>query len=125
MSDLVYEDESYQIIGAAYEVYNEMGSEFKEPIYQECLQIELKRQEIPFEQQRELTLTYKDTTLDKRYVADLVCFGHIILELKAVERITTDHEAQLLNYLNIEDAKLGLLLNFGARVEPELKRIVH
>jgi GxxExxY protein len=106
-------EETYRILGVCFEVYNEMGCGFLEPVYQECLEIELKKQEIPFESQKILKLDYMGNELEKTYQADFVCFGSVILEIKAVSRLTGEHRAQILNYIHATDIDVGLLVNFG------------
>ncbi len=124
MSELVLKDEVYAVAGAAMEVYYTLGSGFLEPVYQEALAIEFERRGIIFEAEKKLNLYYKGTKLDKKYVADFVCFGQIILELKVVTRLTNIEEAQLLNYLKITKMRIGLIANFGTRPKFEWKRYV-
>jgi GxxExxY protein len=124
VSDLLYKDEVYAIAGAMFEVYKTLGSGFLEPVYQEALSIEFIRNGVHFEREKPLELYYKDVRLEKRYVADFVCFGHIILELKALPKLTNIETAQLLNYLKITKTKLGILSNFGASPKLEWKRYV-
>ena len=124
MSKLVYEDETYEILGACFTVYNEMGCGFLESVYQECLGTELGRRGIPHEAQQELSLIYRGAKLDQVYKADFVCYGKIILEIKAVSQLVDDHRAQLLNYLNASKFKLGLLVNFGHYPKLEHERII-
>jgi GxxExxY protein len=113
------------VIGACFEVYKEKGCGFLEPVYQECLEIELEMQGVPFESQKPIPVTYKGRPLSHRYVADFVCFQKIILELKAVSVLTDEHRAQLLNYLNATGLKLELLVNFGHHPKLEYERIIH
>jgi len=113
MDDLVYKQESYNIIGACMEVHKTLGSGFLESVYQEALGIELSKQNVSFEEEKALNITYKNIVLDKVFVADFVCFNKIIVELKAVKAITDDHRAQVINYLKATKMKLGLLVNFG------------
>lgn len=94
-----YNDETYKIIGACFEVYNDKGCGFLEPIYQECLEIELRLQNIPFVAQKSLQLEYKGTSLSKTYEPDFICFNEIIVEIKSVSELTAQHRSQLLNYL--------------------------
>ena len=108
-----FADETYRVLGACFEVYNEMGCGFLEAVYQECLAMELRSAEIPFEAQRVLELTYKGVTIDKMYVVDFVCFGEILIEIKAVSRLTGEHRAQTLNYIHAGDFDVGLLVSFG------------
>ena len=124
MKDLVYAEECYKLIGACFEVYKDKGSGFLEAVFQECLELELGLQAIPFVAQSPLSLTYKGQSLRQRYIADFVCFDKIILELKAVERITDEHRAQLLNYLNATGQRLGLLVNFGHHPKLKWERMV-
>ena len=123
MNDLLYSKEIYEITGAAMEVQNELGIGFQEPVYQEALAIELKNRGVPFEREKELTITYKGIQLEKKYYADFVCYGKIIVELKAVEEINNEHVAQVLNYLHATNIKLGYIINFGQK-PLQRKRIV-
>ena len=124
MAELVLKEEVYEVIGAAMEVYYQLGRGFLEPIYQEALEIELRRRGLPSEHHQELTVLYKSQPLVKKYVPDLICFGQIIVELKALERLSGVEEAQLLNYLKMTPLRVGLLINFGSRVRLEWKRYV-
>lgn len=124
MSDLIYPEESYKIIGACFEVYNDKGCGSLEPLYQECMEIELGLQAIPFRPQVTLPLTYKGVNLKQSYRPDFEGYGKIILEVKAVERLTDEHVAQVLNYLNATGYALGLLVNFGGHPKLEYRRIV-
>ena len=118
MAEIIYKDEAFAIIGACFEVYNDKGCGFLEAVYQECLEIEFGLRNLPFVPQAELTLTYKGRTLKKTYQPDFVCFGKIILEIKAVSELTDDHRAQVHNYLKATGYRLGLLVNFGAKGKP-------
>ncbi len=122
--DILYKDESYQIMGACFEVYKEKGCGFVEPVYQECLEIELGLQQIPFTAQLDLELGYKGRQLKQVYKPDFVCFDKIILEIKAVSKLTDDHRAQIHNYVKATGYKLGLLVNFGHFPKVEWERIV-
>jgi GxxExxY protein len=124
MSEIIYKEESYQIVGACFEVYKEKGCGFLESVYQECLEIELMLQGISFEAQKPLALTYKGRPLRQRYVADLICGGKIIVELKAVSELVNEHRAQVLNYLHATGCRLGLLINFGHHPKLQYERIV-
>ncbi len=123
MDDLIYPEESYAILGACFSVHNQMGSGFLEPVYQECLEIELARQQIPFEAQKPLNVTYGEHSLRQKYIADFVCYGKIIVEAKATKGLLPEHEAQVLNYLNATGLKLGLLVNFGRHPKLQHRRI--
>ena len=122
--ELLYKDESYAIIGACFEVYKEKGNGFVEPVYQECLELELAAQKVPFTAQGALRLTYKGTELKQRYIPDFLCFDKIILEIKAVRQLTDEHRAQVLNYLKATGLRLGLLVNFGHYPKVEYERII-
>ena len=113
MVDLIYKEESYKIIGACMEVHKELGCGFLEAVYQEALEIEFKNQGIPYEREKELKIYFKGIELRKRYNADFICYDKIIVEVKALSALISDHEAQLLNYLKTTGYKLGLLVNFG------------
>ena len=121
---IIYQKESYAIIGACFEVYKEKGCGFLEPVYQECLEIELEIQGISFKSQSNLNLEYKGRILKHRYVPDFMCFDKIILEIKAVSGLTDEHRAQIHNYLKATGFKLGLLVNFGHYPKIEYERIV-
>ena len=122
--DVLYKDECYKIMGACFEVYKEKGCGFVKPVYQECLSIELTMQGIPFEEQVELPLEYKGRPLHQTYKPDFICFEKIILEIKAVSKLTDEHRAQVHNYLKATGHKLGLLVNFGHYPKVEWERIV-
>lgn len=124
MGNLILEQESFAIRGACYEVHNEKGSGFLESVYQECLELEFRLQGIPFVAQPELQLTYKGEPLEQKFRPDLVCFQQIIVELKAVDELTDQHRAQLMNYLHATGMKLGFLVNFAAHPKVEIVRIV-
>ena len=121
---IIYKDESYKIVGAAFNVYNKLGHGFLEAVYQEALEIELKRQGIPYEREKELKIIYDGIELKQTYKADFVCYGNIIVELKAVSFLENAHRAQVYNYLHATGFKLGILLNFGNTDELEKERIV-
>ncbi len=111
--ELILKDEVYRIVGAAMEVSNELGNGFLEAVYQEALGMELGRRQIPHTQQQRITISYKNTTLDKKYIADYVCFEQVIVEIKALRSITGIEESQLLNYLKATGFPVGLIINFG------------
>lgn len=121
--ELIFEDETYAIRGAIYEVYKTLGAGFLEGVYQEALELELAARGIPFKAQPEITVFYKGTRLRQAYRADIVCFDKIILELKAVRQLMPEHVAQLQNYLKATGMKLGLLINFANPEGVEIRRI--
>ncbi|BCB28556.1 GTP-binding protein [Sulfurimicrobium lacus] len=124
MADLKYEEESFRIRGAIFEVYREMGCGFLEAVYQECLEKELGKQDIPFAAHRELALHYKGDRLEQTYKPDFICFERIIVELKAAKELAGEHRAQVHNYLKATGLELGLLVNFGHYPKVEIERIV-
>jgi GxxExxY protein len=124
MAEIIYKDESYRIVGACFEVYNEMGCGFLEAVYQECLTWELRDQNLPFVAQRKLILNYKHHRLEATYEPDFICFDAIVVELKAVKELTNEHRAQVHNYLKATGFRLGLLVNFGQHPKLVYERIV-
>src|SRR3972149_9887787 len=123
MTELIYKEEVYAIIGAAMEVLNHLGAGFLEPVYQEAMEIELSSRGIPFIAQKELPIYYKERLLKKSFIVDFSAFDKIIVEIKAIERLTSREEAQLLNYLAATGYEAGLLINFGSN-KIEWKRMV-
>ena len=121
---IVYKEEAYKIVGAAFKVYNGLGHGFLEAVYQEALEIEFQRQGIPYEREKELKIQYEGVELKQTYKADFVCFGKIIVELKAVNALDDAHRSQVYNYLHATGYKLGLLYNFGCSEELEKERII-
>ena len=124
MGKILYKYEAYALQGAVFEVYRELGCGFLEAVYQECLERELISRGIPFESQKELRLRYKGEILNLTYKPDLICYGNIIVELKAVKVIEDIHRAQVFNYLKATGLRLGLLVNFGHYPKATVKRIV-
>ncbi len=120
---IIFKDECYAIQGAIFEVYREMGCGFLEAVYQECLEKELQKRNIPFVAQPELRLTYKGSQLQQTYKPDFICYGQIIVELKAVKEIAPDHKAQVINYLKVTGLKLGILVNFGSHPKASITRL--
>ena len=123
--EIIYKQESYRIVGACFEVYRRMGNGFLEAVYQECLAIEFAKQEIPFEEKPRLWLEYRGQKLKHEYQPDFLCFDQIILEIKAVKRLTDEHRAQVINYLKATGKQLGLLVNFGFHPKAEHERFVN
>jgi GxxExxY protein len=113
MVEILYKEEAYTIMGACFEVYNDKGCGFLEAVYQECLEIELELRGIPFQAQAELQLCYKGRILKQHYCPDFLCFGKIIVEIKAVSELADEHRAQVHNYLKATGFRLGLRVNFG------------
>jgi GxxExxY protein len=109
------DSQTYQIIGAALEVHNELGCGFLEPVYQEALELEFGDRYIPFRPQVETPVFYKGRKLKAPYRADFVCYDSIIVELKSLAKLGEIEWAQVLNYLKASTHERGLLINFGAR----------
>jgi len=124
MTELLLKDEVYAVVGAAMDVHKELGHGFLEPVYQEAMEMELELRRIPFEALKPLRISYKGRLLKKGYKADLVCYGQLIVELKALDALTTKEEAQILNYLKATGLRVGLLVNFGSVGRLEWKRFV-
>lgn len=122
--DFLLKDECYAILGAVFEVYQEMGCGFLEAVYQECLERELRLRQIPFTSQPVLTILYKGENLRQTYQPDLICFGQVVLELKAVTQLAPEHRAQLHNYLKATGLPVGYLINFGHYPKVEFERVV-
>lgn len=110
---LLFKNESFSIIGAALEVHKVLGCGFVEVVYQEALEEEFKKRNIPYEREKELLINYKGKTLSKTFRADFICYDKIILELKAVSDFVDDHFAQIYSYLKASNLSLGILINFG------------
>ena len=109
------DDRTYQIIGAALEVHKHLGGGFLEVVYGDALEIEFQERGIPYQREKELQIYYKDRVLPHFYKADFICYDSIVVELKAVENLTVESQAQVINYLAATGCKVGLLLNFGRR----------
>lgn len=124
MTELLLKEEVYAVVGAAIEVHRELGPGFLEPVYQEAMEIELAERSIPFLAQQPLRIQYKERVLVKQYIPDLLCYDQMIVELKALDRLSGTEESQLLNYLKASGLRVGLLLNFGSHGKLEWKRFV-
>ncbi len=110
---LRYEQETYQIIGAAMNVHTALGPGFTEKVYQEAFAIELADRGIPFEREKSIHATYKGFVLEGTYIPDFICYNRIIVELKAVKELDDVHRSQAINYAKVAGFKLALLINFG------------
>lgn len=113
MEKFYYKEESYAIRGAIYAVHKELGCGFLERAYQDALEYEFKERGIPYEREKEIQIMYKGNPLGEPYRADFVCYGKIIIELKALVALENVHRAQVINYLKATGFKLGILVNFG------------
>ena len=120
---LIYEEETFAIRGAIFEVYKTLGDGYLEEVYQNALEEELRLRGIPFAAKKELHIMYKGRDCGL-YEPDFICFDKIIVELKAVETLHPKHSAQLMNYLRATGHKLGLLVNFCAYPKVDIRRIV-
>jgi len=113
MADIIFKEEYFNIKGAALEVHKLLGSGFLEKVYQDALEIEFQRMNIPYEREKQIKVKYRGIELKHDYFADFVCYGKIIVEIKAVSAIEDIHKAQVINYLRATDTDLGILMNFG------------
>lgn len=124
MSSLLNKEEVYSVVGAAMEVYNVLGRGFHEPVYQEALELELADRQIPFRPQHELRIHYKHHLLEQKYKPDFIAYDSIVIEIKALDRLTSTEESQLINYLKATGMEVGVLINFGAEKDLQWKRMV-
>lgn len=115
---------TFRIIGAAMEVHKELGCGFLEPVYQEALDIEMKSQKISYKAQPVIEISYKGNILEKKYQPDFICFNEVIIEIKALEKLSGIEESQIINYLKATGLKVGILINFGSK-SLEYKRYVY
>ena len=115
---------TYKIIGAAMEVHKELGSGFLEAVYQEALERELNYRKIPHKSQPQVRIEYKGEPLEKKYEPDLICYDAVIVEIKAMNKLSRNEHAQIINYLKATKLKVGLLINFGSK-SLEHKRFVN
>ena len=122
--EFVFRDEGYRLLGACFEVYNELGFGLAEELYQESFEIELELRDIPYIRKPSLSCVYKGRTLRKEYFPDVIVFESIVVELKAVSELNDDHYGQILNYMRITKKPVGYLINFGKRGGLEHKRFV-
>ncbi len=124
MTELIYKEDGYAIIGKCMNVHNELGHGFAEVIYKDALEIEFNEANMFHQRELEYEVHYKGHILKRKYYADFVVFGKIILELKCVKELTDEHTSQVINYLKVSGNKLGLLVNFS-RNKLEYKRLVY
>lgn len=113
MSQIIYKNESYFVIGLCMDIHNELGKGFSEAVYSDALEIELKSNGVPFQKEVKFDIIYKGEKLKHHYYADYLVDDKFILELKAVEKISNSHIKQTLNYLAASKMQLGLIINFG------------
>ena len=124
MGELIYEEESYVVKGAVFEVYKAMGAGFLEAVYQDALEIEFQEQGIPYRREAQIPVFYKGHKLDKEYFADFICYEKVVVELKCVARLLNAHKAQVINYLHGTKLPVGLLVNF-AEASLKWERLTH
>ncbi len=124
MAEMLLKDEVYNIVGAAIEVHRELGPGFLEDVYQEAMELEMSSRAIPFEAQKQLKILYKGHVLSKVYFADLLCYNKVIVEIKALARLSGSEQAQVINYLKATDHRVGILINFGSKGRLEWKRFI-
>lgn len=113
MTDLIYNEESFEIIGICMDVHNQLGAGFLEIVYKDALEYEFNKLGVPYEREKKYEVVYKDTILPHKFYADFVVYDKIILEVKGVAAITCDFKAQCINYLKVSENRLALLVNFG------------
>jgi len=113
MTEIIFKDESYKIIGACMRVHAKLGPGFLEAVYQEALEKEFVKSNLPFIRQHKLSLFYDGEKLKKYYIADFLLYDSIILEIKAIDYLSPKLDGQLRNYLKATKSRLGLLDNFG------------
>lgn len=124
MAELLFKDEVYAIVGAAMEVYNELGAGFLESVYQEAMELEMTDRQIPFQPQVPLRIKFKERLLKKTFCADFICYGAVLVELKAMDQTTKREEAQVLNYLKATGLRVAMIINFGDPGRLDWTRVV-
>ena len=113
MPDYIYKEESKQLLGIAMQLHRELGCGFKEKVYQDAFEVLLQENNIPYEREKHIALSFHGVILEHDFYYDFLCYGKIGVELKAFSEITGEFESQLINYLHVGHHQLGLLLNFG------------
>jgi GxxExxY protein len=122
MAELLFKEEVYELVGAAMRVYNELGSGFLEAVYQEAYEIECADSNVPVKPRQEIQIKYRGRTLKKRYVADILAYGGIVVELKVCQEFSKIEIAQLINYLKATGKRVGVLISFGNHDELKWQR---
>jgi len=123
VSGLLYKDECFKLVGLCMEIHRELGRGLDEVVYKDAMVLELQGASIPFSREKKYEIYYKGVILPHHYFADFVIWDKIVLESKAVEKLTEAHVKQVLNYLAAAKLQLGLLINFGA-TSLEWKRVI-
>ena len=124
MTKILYQLESYQIMGILFDVHRNLGGGFSEIVYKDALEYEFKKHNIPFQREKEYSIQYKDIVLAHKFYADFVIYDEIILEVKASKDIIDEHTAQTINYLRLADSDLGIIVNFNKK-SLQHKRVIH
>lgn len=115
MSDIIFKDESYKLIGICMEIHTELGMGFKENVYKDALEIEFRSNTIPYCREKQFKIEYKGIVLPHKYFADFIVYDQIILEVKSSAFIVNNFVAQTINYLKASGLKLGIIANFGEK----------
>ena len=123
MSQFLYQDDTFKIIGILFEVHKNLGKGFSEIVYKDAIEYEFKTNNIPFEREKEYVVNYKNTILNHKFYADFVVYDKIILEIKSCKTLSESHLSQCINYLKVSNNKLALLINFN-KSSLEYKRII-
>ncbi|WPR71249.1 GxxExxY protein [Flavobacterium sp. NG2] len=123
MSEVLYKEESFQIMGILFDVHRNLGGGFSEIVYKDAIEYELQQNKIPYEREKEYSVNYKTVVLNHKFYADFVLFDKIILEIKSSENLHPKHYSQCLNYLKVSNNRLAILANFNS-ISLEYKRIV-
>jgi GxxExxY protein len=123
MSEYLYKNENFKIVGLCMEIHRILGSGLLEVVYKDALEFELKQHGIPYAREKEFAVQYKGVILPHKFYADFVVHDDIILEVKALNEITKEHIAQTMNYIKLTKGKLGLIVNFGT-TSLQHKRII-
>lgn len=113
MNNYIYKDESSILLGLAFQLHKELGCGFKEKVYQDAFEVLLKENNIPYEREKHIQMSYHGVVLEHDFFYDFLCYEKIGVELKANSEILGEFESQLINYLHVGNHQLGLLLNFG------------
>ena len=111
----IYEEESKLLLGLALQLHRELGCGFKEKVYQDAFEVLLKENDVPYEREKHIVMTYHGVVLDHDFFYDFLCYDKIGIELKAFSEITGEFESQIINYIHVGNHQLGMLLNFGAK----------
>jgi len=124
MSEFLFQEECYEIIGVCMDIHKILGPGLLEVVYKDSMEYEFTKKDIPFEREKRFDVHYKDAILRHNFYADFVVYGNLILEVKACAEINKDHVRQTLNYISIAKSSLGLILNFGAQSFQQ-KRVIN